>query len=475
MKPIRLFLLLFLAFFYFENSTAQTVNSKLAEALQHTLDSMHQVLNIKGLGASLQFSNDAVWAGGSGISSISPLDSIGPEHAFAVASTTKTITAACILQLVDEGVLTLNDSLHHWLPTFNFINPNITIHQLLRHQSGVYDVLLNPSFQPQMSANVNQIWTLEQIISTFVQAPVFQPGANWGYSNTNYLLLGMIIESATGNPYWQEFETRFFNPLGLDSFSQPAFNPLPTEVAHLWLDITGDGIVDDSHYLFSTWNSFFSGVGPAGAYFATPSDMARWMRACMSGSLYYPATWELAQQTISTGLPGNTKYGLGLMERQYLGFKGLGHGGDISYSSSVIYFPEKDLSIAVHANDANINSWALSSTVIALLQVYLDCEAAITDISKVSLPDVTTLVYPNPFTDKLTVSIDLHGGFGEVNMTMTDMLGRTVGLSFSQNDSFGKQEIVLENLESLNSGVYFLNTFLDGKPLKTDQIIKVNE
>ncbi len=476
MKSIRLYFLLLFTLFSLGKSNAQTVDSKLAEALQSTLDSMHQVLNIKGLGAALQLSNDAVWAGGSGVSSLLPLDSIRPEHTFAVASTTKTITAACILQLTDEGVLSLDDSLHLWLPEYQYISSNITIRQLLRHQSGIYDVLQHPGFQPQMTANVNQIWTLNDVVTTFIQPPVFQPGTSWGYSNTNYLLLGMIIEAATGNPYWQEFEDRFFTPLGLESFSLPAFNALPDEVAHLWLDITGDGVVDDAHLFFSTWNSFFSSVGPAGAYFATPGDMTRWMRACMSGSLYTPETWAVVQQTLNTGLPGNTKYGLGLMERKYLGLTAYGHGGDVSYSSSVVYFPEKDISIAVHANDANINSWALVSTVEALLQVYVDCEEIINEVNELVEEENRVLVFPNPFVDQLTVLLDKQESDEEINLSVTDVFGRIIRLPFqNRNNSAGAQEMIFDNLDRLNPGLYFLNIFVDNQHLKTVIILKEHE
>ena len=474
MKSIRLFFFLLFTLFILGNSSAQAVDPKLAQALEHTLDSMRLVLNIKGLGAALQLPDDAVWAGGSGISSLSPLDSIRPEHAFAIASVTKTLTAACILQLVDEEALSLDDSLHQWLPDFLYINPDITVRQLLRHQSGVYDVLQNPNFQPQMLANTNQVWTLEEVISTFVQPPVFQAGTSWRYSNTNYLLLGMVIEAATGHPYRQEFEQRFFTPLGLESFSLPAYDPLPAEVAHLWLDITGDGVVDDAHAFFSNWRSFFSGVGPAGAYFATPGDMARWMRACMSGSLYSPDTWEAAKQTVPTGLPGGSRYGLGLMERNYLGLTGYGHGGDVSYSSSVVYFPEKDLSIAVHANDANINSWALASTVRALLQVYLDCEQPVSDAPEAALPAVSVAVFPNPFFENATASVELPEAVNRLDLALADVSGKVVCSVQYQSLPAGAQRLVLKNLDGLAPGLYFLNIFLDGKRARGVKIVKGN-
>ncbi|MCB9297698.1 MAG: serine hydrolase [Lewinellaceae bacterium] len=473
MKPIRfLFLLVFFSLFLLGKTTAQDVDPKLAEALQNALDSTHQVLGIKGLGAALQLPDGAVWAGGSGVSSLSPPDSVGPEHAFAIASVTKTITAACILQLADEGTLALDDSLHQWLPAFPHVNPDITIRQLLRHQSGVYDILQNPGFQPQMLANVNRIWTLEEVIAEFIRPPAFQAGTRWGYSNTNYLLLGMVIEAATGNPYRQEFDQRFFTPLGLESFSLPAYDPLPEQVAHLWLDITGDGVVDDAHAFFSNWRSFFSATGPAGAYFATPADMARWMRACMSGSLYAPETWDAARQTVGTTMPGGSRYGLGLVERSYLGLASYGHGGDVSYSSSVVYFPGKDLSIAVHANDANINSWALASTVQALLKVYLDCEEAISNAGEAVFPVVSASVFPNPFFESITAAVKLPGTISHLDLALADGSGKAIRSARYQGLPAGEQQMTLSNLSGLAPGVYFLDVILDGERVRTFKIIK---
>lgn len=452
----------------------QTVHPKLDSALQHTLDSMFLVLNIKGLGAAVQLPNDAIWTGSSGISALSPLDSITPNHAFAIASTTKTIIAACVLQLADEGVLSLNDSLHQWLDTFPNINSNITIRQLLQHKSGLYDVVTNPVFQPQMQANINQIWSLSNVITTFIHPPLFQPGNGWSYSNTNYILLGMIIEAATGHTYRQELKDRFFTPYGLNSFAHPPFDPLPAQIAHLWLDITGDGIPDDANNFFTHWNSFFSATGPAGAYFATPSDMARWMRICMNGSLYSPDIWTQATTTVTTTLPGGTRYGLGLMQRFFNGHKGYGHGGDISYSSSVFYFPDKDISIAVHANDGSINSWALAPVVAALLKTYIDCEAQITDTKAIELQTTAWTVYPNPFRNQLHISGQMPVGAKEVAWTLVNSYGDKVMDLISTSQPSGELALSQDHLALLPQGIYYLLSFIDGKSGGVQKVYKID-
>ena len=470
-KFYSLLICLFTVFFL----SAQNVDPKLAEALQNTLDSMRQTLGINGLGAALQLPNNAVWAGGSGISTFFPLDSVGPEHRFATGSTTKTITGACILQLADEGVLSLDDSLHTWVPSFEHIDSSITIQQLLRHQSGIADVLQNPSFNFAMSQDINKIWSLEEVISSFIQPPNFQPGTGWAYSNTNYLLLGLIIETATGHSYHQEIEDRFFSPMGLVSYANPAFDPLPNPAAHLWLDITGDGILDDAFDFLTSRKSIFSSVGPAGGYFATPSDLAIWTRASMSGSLFSPDIWTKATETIATSFPGDTRYGLGLTTRSYLGFPGYGHGGDLGgYATQAYYFPEKDISIVAIGNDASIVSWNLTNTLNALLLTYLNCEPLINNTAEKEHPDLTMEVFPNPFIEKLTVRLQIPEGVNIVHFSLMDVSGKTIWFSAPQiviNSNELKKE--LKGFSNLSSGIYFLNIFLEGKLVKSSTLNKI--
>lgn len=131
----------------------QVVPAILDSILNKTLDSMQVVLNVKSLSAAMQFTDSSVWARASGISSVFPTVNVTTNDVYLIGSITKTITAACILQLTDQGILNLDDSLYMWLDTIQYINPNITIRQLLRHQSGIYDVLSNPACQPALIAN----------------------------------------------------------------------------------------------------------------------------------------------------------------------------------------------------------------------------------------------------------------------------------------------------------------------------------
>lgn len=465
---LRLLLPGFFAFLCFEKSLAQTIPPELENLLNKKLDSMRTVLNVKSLSASLQLSNDAVWSGASGISSTFPLDSVTPEHSYAIGSITKTITSACILQLADEGLLSLDDSLSKWIAPIQFVNPNITIRQLLRHQSGLYDVITNPAYDAATKANLDSIWVLENVVKDYIKAPLFAAGTNWSYCNTNYLLLGIIIEKATGNPYYQEYKNRFFTPLGLSDMVHVPFDPLPVPRAHFWTSTGQDG---DS--FFSNWTSFFTSAGPAGGYFSTPKDVAIWMRAFMSGKLHSAATMAQAKTVVTApGIPAGVKYGLGLMERNVLGLKGYGHGGDIGYSSFSLYFPAKDVSIAVLNNDQTKTSWSLHPVIQVLLKACMDYEMSVSTNTPLDVSDIQMSVSPNPFTESLNVSVDLPENLDEVTLILTNIMGQIMGRTVRMDLSPGVQNLTMESMANLSQGVYFLSIMLDGSMVKTVKVFK---
>jgi D-alanyl-D-alanine carboxypeptidase len=453
---------------------AQTVDPALATLLQEKLDMMRTSLNVRSLSAALVLPDNTVWSGATGISAVTPLETATPEHTYALGSITKTITSACILQLADEGVLHLDDSLWQWVAPINFVNPNITIRQLLRHQSGLYDVITDQQYGFVTQTNIDSVWVLRDVVTSFIKAPLFQAGTGWSYSNTNYLLLGMIIEAATNKPYYEVLRERFFDPLNLETVALPAYEPLPDLIAHPWHDLTGDQVQDDAYDFFTNWVSFFTTAGPAGGYFATSADVARWVKAFMSGSLHSADIMAEAKVTVATPTPGPTRYGLGLMERKFSGLTAYGHGGDIIYSSISYYFPEKDISIAVLNNDSKKNSWALAPVVASLLTAYTTFQTSTAASVLAEESGVFVQVYPSPFTDNLRAFVELPSAVAEMRWALSNALGETVATANEEHVPPGRQELYLDNLAALPSGVYYLSTTLDGQMLETVKVIKTN-
>ncbi|MEZ5056907.1 MAG: serine hydrolase [Saprospiraceae bacterium] len=432
----------------------QQISEKAKMLFQRKLDSMQMVLPVKGITAAVVIPNGSIWEGASGISSENPVKPIAVGDVFATGSTTKTLMGMCILQLVDEGYFQLDDSIGKYLPDFNHVDPGISIRQLLQHTSGLKDIFEFPGFQSILLQNKGRVWKLEDVVRFFVGTPDFPKGARWKYSNTNFILLGILIEKVTGKSYHQNLTERFFEPLGLNSYRNFAFDPIPSNVAHLWLDLDGDGYQEDVHDWFTTWTSLFSSTGPAGGYFASASDLAKWMKASMSAELIVPETWIEATTTVATQFPGGATYGLGLIQRTIGGYNCFGHGGDISYSANAWYFPDLNISISVLTNDATIISWEQTPVIIALLQAYLDCQDEITQSDEVGVKTLQGLkVFPNPANDFLKMRLSDSDFQSLRRLTVLDQTTKemhTINEVPTLNDEFTL------DLSNFKNGYYYL-------------------
>lgn len=127
---------------------------------------------------------------------------------------------------------------------------------------------------------------------------------------------------------------------------------------------------------------------------------------------------------------------------------------------------------ALHSNDANINSWALASTVQALLKVYLDCEEAISNAEEAVFPVVSASVFPNPFFESITAAVKLPGTISHLDLALADGSGKAIRSARYQGLPAGEQQMTLSNLSGLAPGVYFLDVILDGERVRTFKIIK---
>ncbi len=467
--PIRLIPIFLLI--CFQLTKAQTVPGDLDLLLRNTLDSMRTVTGAKSLSAAMQLGDGAVWAHAKGISSTIPLVNVTPNDAYLIGSVTKTLTAACILQLADEGVLSIDDSLNVWLDTMPFISPNITIRQLLQHTSGIHDVLATPGQQDSLLLDISKIWTPEELIEKFIRPPLFQPGAAWSYSNTNYFLLGMIIKKATGNPFYTEIRNRFYTPMGLNSFAIPAFEPLNVPVAHVWLDITGDNVLDDANDFYMAYMALNSTAGAAGGYFSTPTDCTKWMRSYMRGDVVSAEMMAAAKTTVSApGSQGN-QYGLGLMKNSFLGNLAYGHGGDLAYHASSWYFPEKDISITVFTNDASKDSWKLLPVVTELLRT---CEnySPISPTNDLNSNEFELEAYPNPFDNDFVASFSLPNPSEKVSFALTNMFGQKIRTIEFSGKLSGQASFKFDDMEDINPGFYSLTMSINGTVVKTIKLLK---
>lgn len=147
---------------WFGLAVAQPISPILATRLQHKIDSIRTANNLRGISASIIYPGTGTWKGVSGISH--PGTTITPDMLFGIASNTKLFTGVLLLKLAENNIIQLNDSLHQYLPTYPYINPNITIRQLLNHTSGLDDVSRVAGYADSMLVNPNRIFTPTQLL-----------------------------------------------------------------------------------------------------------------------------------------------------------------------------------------------------------------------------------------------------------------------------------------------------------------------
>jgi D-alanyl-D-alanine carboxypeptidase len=288
-----------------------------------------------------------------------------------VASVTKPFVAVVALQLVQEGWLLLDHSVEHWLPGLVPGGERITVRQLLNHTSGLGDYLTDAIVTRAASAPEHR-WTPEELVAEGLRLPrLFAPGAagRWSYSNTNYILLGMIIERVTRHPLELELRQRVIAPLGLRGTALAPASADPGDLAHGYVA----GRDRTALNMSVAW--------AAGGISATVEDLARFTQGLMWGTLLRPATLNTMLACESTGgawgVPDFT-YGLGIMRRTLpaVGLPpaarlALGHTGSLEgYRTSMWYFPGSGITIVAVFTREDVDPNRLVSGALAALAAH---------------------------------------------------------------------------------------------------------
>lgn len=286
-----------------------------------------------------------------------------PWHAeFRIGSLTKTFTATVLLQLVGEGRLSLDDTVDHWLPGVVSGNGNdgtkITVRQLLQHTSGIPDAERALTFlgsNDAFQAGKLKTYTAPELVAMAMRfKPDFAPGTNWAYSNTNYLLAGMIIKRITGEDWQAQVRRRIIRPLHLRNTYAPYTRPyVPGAHALGYQRFTDDAPDIDVTVQNPSW------AGSAGAMISDTADTNIFLRALVGGRLLEPAQLKEMRTTVPAtafdpAWPG-IRYGLGLawVPTSCGGY--WSHGGDIpGYKTRVGVTPDARRSVVVSMNTGTL-------------------------------------------------------------------------------------------------------------------------
>ncbi|MFE4656558.1 serine hydrolase domain-containing protein [Streptomyces hydrogenans] len=285
----------------------------------------------------------------------------GGDDRFRVGSITKTFTATVLLQLQAEGRIDLDDPVEKWLPGLVRGNGHdgrkITVRQLLNHTSGVYSYTEDPGFQqkvfgPGFLEHRYDTWKPRDLVAVATShAPAFAPGTSWGYSNTNFVLAGLVIEEVTGRPYGKAVENRIIKPLKLRATSVPGTRvnvPKPSSRAYSTLAADASAPVHDVTELNPSL------AHAAGEMISDSADLQTFYRALIKGRLLPKAEMRELTTTVpvSPQYP-DFRYGLGISwQKLSCGTEIWGHGGGIHGSNSEAYTTRDGR----HTLAANINA-----------------------------------------------------------------------------------------------------------------------
>ncbi|CCF85684.1 serine hydrolase domain-containing protein [Nitrolancea hollandica] len=347
-------------------AASSSEESSLQETLQPLIEAKMKELRVPGAVLYVQAPGKGAWKAALGTGNLTTGAPIRLDDRLRIGSITKTFTATIILQLVDEGKLKFDDLVSKYQPEV----PNgssITIRQLLNMTSGLYDYVEDKGLNEKIDAEPGKVWQPKQLLTVaFHHQPYFAPGKGIHYTNTNYILLGLMIEQITGKPVEHVFHDRIFGPLGMTETSMPPRssaaipNPHPrgymfgtrTEIVErpLSAPLTPEqaakvnvaaGMPNDVTDANPSWG------WTAGSVISTLHDVNIWAKALATGTLLSPTSQRERIIRTMALTPGGPSYGLGIMD--FDGFRG--HNGGIpGFQSWMGYQPGKHATVIVLTN-----------------------------------------------------------------------------------------------------------------------------
>jgi D-alanyl-D-alanine carboxypeptidase len=271
----------------------------------------------------------------------------------------KTYVAAVALQLVHEGTLDLDAEVSRYLGDESWFpqlpnNEAVTVRQLMNHTSGIVRYEFNDRFIDDLLADPDRVWRPEeQVAYLFGSEPPFAAGQGWDYSDTNYIILGIVIERLTGNSYYEEMRRRILEPLQLD-------NTVPSDSRRIPRLVQGyagvanpfrlpDAVLSDGEFVI---NPQFEWTG--GGIASSAEDLARWAKALYEGRAFDESLLPIMLDGVDARLGPNTQYGLGVIIRPTPLGTSWGHSGFFpGYLTEMAYFPDHQIALAIQVNSSD--------------------------------------------------------------------------------------------------------------------------
>ncbi len=346
-------------FNFSDSSSAHPDNGKYQSLLNDMTSS-----GVVGVTMSVYHSSTGMWVGASGKADLHNDVDMKSCNISRVGSTVKMFTAATVLKLAEEGKLNLDDKISSYLQgdvIDKIDNAEIaTIRQLLQHSSGIFNYIQNLNFQTASLNDFIKEWSPNDLLDyAYNQDAYFQPDEDVRYSNTGYVLLGLLIEKIEGKPFYRVFEEKIFNPLSLTNTMFAALDPIPDGIVRGYIDMYSRMQVTESTY-FSGWDYYTAD----GGLISNPYDLSVFFRALMneqiinSNSLAEMLTWKTPADPDADFFP--ISYGLGIFKIETAKGTAYMHSGDaVGYYANMLYFPGDSTTIvyAVNSNYGKIDQF----------------------------------------------------------------------------------------------------------------------
>jgi D-alanyl-D-alanine carboxypeptidase len=457
MKKITITLLLLLCLGGPHVIRAQ-VSSFVAGRLQYTLDSVCNKYKIKGTSAAVLIPNVGIWKGTNGMSEDGvPLSS---DMLFGMGSNTKTHIAATLLKMQEQQLLSLDDTIGKWIQGYPNISGQISIRQCLNHTSGLFDYMQNAAINDSIFGMPEKVWEREKILQ-LAQEPNFAPSVSWDYSNTNYIITGIIIEKVLNKSPYDAIHDLILEPNQLShtfNFGEEGEHIY----AHPW-SMNMDGIMLTNMTTTPFLNNLFSLANTAGSLITTAEDNVLFWHKLVTGQIINTQSWK--EMTTMKNIGNNNQYGLGIFRynRKINGRTAYSHGGTFfGYINENIVDTTSGVTIAVLTNqDSMNNDGVLNLVVKALHKVTLNMPA--TSLRESIYNSNNISVYPNPATNNIQLQIDNQQEIASVRLL--DFIGNEISISIPENN--------ILNVSNVPAGLYVLNIIDNSGMLVYNQKIQV--
>ena len=352
-------------------ATAQTARQKpqdavetradstlLRQKLQEMFDALHAGGKFPGATAGFALADGTSFGLAVGSSNLEAKTAMKPTDLMLQGSVGKTYAAAVALQLIHEKKIGLDDKIEKYLGGEKWFArlPNardITVRMLLNHTSGLVRYEFKEQFTKDLTSNPDKVWKPEELVAYVLDtAPPFAAGQGWDYSDTNYIVLGMIIERVTKSAYYEQAKKRLLKPLKLNHTVPSDSRVIPG---------LAQGYAGENNPFGGTNAMIVAGkfaINPqfewtGGGMVSNAEDLARWAKAMYEGKAFDASLLPQMLDGVPAKLGKDAKYGLGVIIRPTQAGPSYGHSGFFpGYMTDVMYFPETKIAVAVQVNSS---------------------------------------------------------------------------------------------------------------------------